>query len=554
MASSIKALVAGLLGSNGDGLQAEQGLFHRIWDRVKQVYRQLRGGRVDKTERPQPAHRDRYVNQKLEKGVTDRLVERLFAGEINHQQWTLEARQEIKKSFIAQYVYAHGGPQSMTQADWGRIGAMVKPQYAFLRNFEQDLIDGKLSEAQAKARLRMYTKASRQAFEQGRAYAQGLPRLPAYPGDGSTQCLCIVSGASRVLTSGGWVPIADVRPGDWVLTHAGKLQRVLATIRKPSMPYHSLVQIHAPTGQWVECTDNHLWYTPDGWHNAIDIDSHGILWYHVHTSILEGVEHGTLLPEMWGAIVQPEQSHALPGLPVGMPLWQGQGFSSQRVLDLCDKPKSQAAMAGYEAADAGVYSGNAQGEAIQAYRHHGGYAMAGAQRRATLDMVLGERSSPHGLPVSVDMGASVWANSGRARDPSPGWGLLQRRARQPGADGAVRARSNARGRVPASAGVGMPSMRADFLQAAAKRSPEQVLFAGVLPQGTTLYDLEVEGDHSFVIEGLVAHNSNCACHWDIDEQPTEWLAVWTLGAAEHCPDCLQRADDWAPYRVQKAMI
>ena len=189
MASSIKALVAGLLGSNGDGIQAEQGLFHRIWDRVKQVYRQLRGGRVDKTERPQPAHRDRYVNQKLEKGDTDRLVERLFSGEINHQQWTLEARQEIKKSFIAQYVYAHGGPQSMTQADWGRIGAMVKPQYAFLRNFEQDLIDGKLSEAQAKARLRMYTKASRQAFEQGRAYAQGLPRLPAYPGDGSTQCL-----------------------------------------------------------------------------------------------------------------------------------------------------------------------------------------------------------------------------------------------------------------------------------------------------------------------------------------------------------------------------
>ena len=189
MASSIKQHMASLLGSNGDGLQVDQGFFHKIWDKAKQLYRRLRGGRTDKIARPQPAHRDRYVNQKIEKGPTDRLVERLFTGEINHQQWTLEARQEIKKTFIAQYVYAHGGPQSMAQADWGRLGSMIKGQYNYLRGFEQDLIDGKLSEAQAKARLRMYTKASRQAFEQGRAYAQGVPRLPAYPGDGNTQCL-----------------------------------------------------------------------------------------------------------------------------------------------------------------------------------------------------------------------------------------------------------------------------------------------------------------------------------------------------------------------------
>jgi hypothetical protein len=77
----------------------------------------------------------------------------------------------------------------MTQADWGRLGAQLKQQYQYLRGFEQDLIDGRLSEAQAKARLQMYFNASRQAYEQGRAYAQGVPRLPAYPGDGSTVCL-----------------------------------------------------------------------------------------------------------------------------------------------------------------------------------------------------------------------------------------------------------------------------------------------------------------------------------------------------------------------------
>jgi hypothetical protein len=40
----------------------------------------------------------------------------------------------------------------------------------------------------------------------------------------------------------------------------------------------------------------------------------------------------------------------------------------------------------------------------------------------------------------------------------------------------------------------------------------EVLLAGVLPRGTALYDLQVEQDHSFVIEGLAAHNTNCTCH------------------------------------------
>lgn len=171
------------------GLRAQAGPFRWLWNQARQIYKKLRGKKTEQIVRPQPAHRDRYVAEKIRKGVPDRLVEQLFSGEINHQQWTLETRQEIKKSFLAQYMYAHGGRDSMTQADWGRTGAMLKKQYGFLRGFEQDLIDGKLSEAQAKARMQMYIKASRQAFEQGKAYARGVPKLPAYPGDGTTVCL-----------------------------------------------------------------------------------------------------------------------------------------------------------------------------------------------------------------------------------------------------------------------------------------------------------------------------------------------------------------------------
>jgi hypothetical protein len=33
----------------------------------------------------------------------------------------------------------------------------------------------------------------------------------------------------------------------------------------------------------------------------------------------------------------------------------------------------------------------------------------------------------------------------------------------------------------------------------------------MLPLGTPLYDLTIEEDHSFIVEGLISHNSNCRC-------------------------------------------
>jgi len=38
-----------------------------------------------------------------------------------------------------------------------------------------------------------------------------------------------------------------------------------------------------------------------------------------------------------------------------------------------------------------------------------------------------------------------------------------------------------------------------------------VLLPHVLPPGTPLYDLTVEDDESFIVEGLISHNSNCRC-------------------------------------------
>jgi len=166
----------------------EQGPLRWVWDRLKTAFRKLRGERTEKLRRTTPAQRDRVIAQALQKGVTDDLVADLFARRISHQEWTFRARQRIKETFIAEYMLGRGGRAAMTQADWGRVGAMLKTQYQFLQRFEQDLIDGKLTEAQARVRLRMYLNDSRQAYERALSEAMGVPRLPAYPGDGQTRC------------------------------------------------------------------------------------------------------------------------------------------------------------------------------------------------------------------------------------------------------------------------------------------------------------------------------------------------------------------------------
>lgn len=160
-----------------------------LWNQAQRLYRKLRGTRLLNRIRPSAAQRDRFIVQYRRAGGTDKLIDQLFEGAMDHQQWTLAMRQEIKSMHIAQYLAARGGREAMTQADWGRLGGVLRHQFAFLQRFEQDLIDGKLSAGQAKVRAGMYINNSGQSYERAKAVSRGLPDMPAYPKDGQTICL-----------------------------------------------------------------------------------------------------------------------------------------------------------------------------------------------------------------------------------------------------------------------------------------------------------------------------------------------------------------------------
>lgn len=155
------------------------------WDDLSKRYRDVATGRYIGIRQMLPL-RDTFIE--AQKAEIDRLAGRLVSGEIDTAQWTAEFKQVMRTTYKDEYALAVGGRNNMTQRDYGYIGADLRKQYQHLYRFADQIEEGKLTEGQIRMRSRMYVDSATQAFERGHAVSMGAPPLPAYPGDGSTQC------------------------------------------------------------------------------------------------------------------------------------------------------------------------------------------------------------------------------------------------------------------------------------------------------------------------------------------------------------------------------
>ncbi|MCB2129660.1 MAG: hypothetical protein KDE03_11415 [Rhodobacteraceae bacterium] len=80
------------------------------------------------------------------------------------------------------------------------------------------------------------------------------------------------------------------------------------------------------------------------------------------------------------------------------------------------------------------------------------------------------------------------------------------------------------------------------------------MLAGLLRKPIPLFDIEVEDDHSYIIEGMVSHNTNCKCGWAIRKRGRSQFATWRLGRAEHCDTCLARARSWKNLEIRDGVL
>jgi len=113
----------------------------------------------------------------------------MLDGESTLQRWLLDMQDMVRNTHTNQFMLGRGGVGMVMEADLPMVEQVINDQYGYLQGFADDIAAGNVSDGRMLARAQMYADAGTQSYERGLALAYGLPSLPAYPGDGGTQCL-----------------------------------------------------------------------------------------------------------------------------------------------------------------------------------------------------------------------------------------------------------------------------------------------------------------------------------------------------------------------------
>lgn len=118
--------------------------------------------------------------------LVDDLATNLANGTWTTAFFESELRRKLKNAYVAEYTLGKGGVERMTQADYGRLGSLLKKQYGYLRSYLDDVSSGRETKGTAANRARNFLGSARQAFSRGRSRGRDLD-LPYHPGEG-TEC------------------------------------------------------------------------------------------------------------------------------------------------------------------------------------------------------------------------------------------------------------------------------------------------------------------------------------------------------------------------------
>lgn len=121
------------------------------------------------------------------------LARRFKAGDLTPAQFEALMRELVSDVHVAAYAAGRSGRWNDIEPDeWRRVERTLDAQFRFLRGFRDWLRDtppDDVAEAAVYQRSRLYGAASRQSFVRAELADLGLTvELPAYPGDGTTEC------------------------------------------------------------------------------------------------------------------------------------------------------------------------------------------------------------------------------------------------------------------------------------------------------------------------------------------------------------------------------
>lgn len=114
------------------------------------------------------------VNGRVQDGVTtsDRLFDAYQGGQISLSQMRDALATELRRANSQMFALGRGGWRQVTAEDRALLTERLKQEFDYLRGFMRGIADGKLSEAQIRDRLSMYSEHTRSSFWDGQTAAK----------------------------------------------------------------------------------------------------------------------------------------------------------------------------------------------------------------------------------------------------------------------------------------------------------------------------------------------------------------------------------------------
>lgn len=366
--------------------------------------------------------------------------------------------------------------------------------------------------------------------------------LYTMPRESMTPCgyNCVLDGDARVTTDRGLVPIAEIVPGDMVLTHKGRYRKVKAAWKHSADGEKAIYATVNPDGSYVRTTADHRMWSEKGWVTARDCADNELLVY--------TIRHGDMR-KMRTENAARSKGDTLLRVRSGLSMRASQGPTRGDVPKLRKQAFSGWAMGKPRgSSQEAQWSTIGGGGKASALRGLGGASLFCADGRAAHGVVLaGGWLEGVLLPLSLALGEAQRSVARGVARASQERGLHGRSAGELGgvawacsssrthdARSGSRNDYQARGLAAGMEVAYMPQVRDAVLLPGDQSAWQaaQVLFAGVCRNGASLYDIEVEEDESFVVEGVVVHN--CKCRVETVQgvaafDPVEYNLVASLG-------------------------
>ena len=178
------------------------------FEKGTQRYRYTSGDRKGQFVSYEAVHQLTNDYQSQQRAAGQKILDKLIDQKISTADWLTETASHLRPAHINMYALGFGGHARLDAAEYGAIGARLKTEYGYLRQFAQAINAGELSEAQIRARLDLYYESTWATYERARERShkrEGYQWEKRFLAAGGKPCADCVTYADR-----GWVPIGDL--------------------------------------------------------------------------------------------------------------------------------------------------------------------------------------------------------------------------------------------------------------------------------------------------------------------------------------------------------